>query len=109
RVARLVPLRTGRAGRPRGALRLGSSLRRVLRGTRLGFQAPGDASAIRVVERLGGGATTDFGAPSIAPKADARPIDDAELKRLSSIMKACWRSFDAGVGAARGATRAKGA
>jgi hypothetical protein len=81
---------------------------KVLRGTRLGFDAPDDASAIRVVERLEGDATIDFGAPSIAPKADVRPIDDAELKRLSSILKACWRSFDAGVEAARGATLAKG-
>ena len=81
---------------------------KVLRGTRLGFEAPKDASALRVVERRQGDATTDFGAPSIAPKADARPIDDAELKRLSSILKACWRSFDAAVDAARGATLAKG-
>ena len=63
---------------------------------------------LRVVERRQGDATTDFGAPSIAPKADARPIDDAELRRLSSILKACWRSFDAAVDAARGTTLAKG-
>src|SRR6187431_444975 len=63
---------------------------KVLRGTRLGFETPKDASALRVVERLHGDATTDFGAPSIAPKADARRIDDAELSRLSSILKACW-------------------
>ena len=81
---------------------------KVLRGTRLGFETPKDPSALRVVERLHGDATTDFGAPSIAPKADARPIDDAELKRLSSILKACWRSFDAAVEAARGTTLAKG-
>jgi hypothetical protein len=81
---------------------------KVLRGTRLGFETPKDATAIRVVERLEGDATTDFGAPSIAPKADARPIDDAELKRLSSILKACWRSFHASVDAAHGATLAKG-
>ena len=81
---------------------------RVLRGTRLGFDAPENASALRVVERLDGDATTDFGAPSIAPKADARPISDAELKRLSSILKAGWRSFDAAVEGAGGATLEKG-
>ena len=81
---------------------------KVLRGTRLGFEAPEDASTLRVVERRQGDATTDFGAPSIAPKADARPIDDAELRRLSSILKACWRSLDAAVDAARGTTLAKG-
>jgi hypothetical protein len=75
---------------------------RVLRGTRLGFDAPEDASALHVVERLDGDGTTDFGAPSIAPKADARTVDDAELKRLSSILKAGWRSFDAAVEGAGG-------
>ena len=42
---------------------------KVLRGTRLGFEAPDGASAIRVVERLEGDATTDFGAsnPSRVP------------------------------------------
>ena len=81
---------------------------RVLRRTRLGFDAPENASALRVVERLDGDATTDFGAPSIAPKADARPLDDAELKRLSSILQAGWRSFDAAVEGAGGATLEKG-
>jgi len=80
----------------------------VLRGTGLGFEPPKDASALTVVERLKGDATTDFGAPSIAPKADTRPIDDAELRRLSSILKACWGSFDAAVDAAQGVPLAKG-
>jgi hypothetical protein len=102
-----------RAGRdePAALEALYDSARRygkVLRGTRLGFEAPKDASALVVVERRQGDATTDFGAPSIAPKADARPVDDAELRRLTSILKACWRSFDAAVDVARGATLAKG-
>jgi hypothetical protein len=80
----------------------------VLRGTRLGFEAPSDPSDLAVVERLKGDATTDFGAPSIAPKADARPIDEAELKRLRSILRACWRSFDAGAEGAGGKRLAKG-
>ena len=37
--------------------------------------APTDTSALDVVERLEGNATTDFGAPSIAPAADERPLD----------------------------------
>jgi hypothetical protein len=102
-----------RSGRdePAALEALSDSARRyakVLRGTRLGFEAPEDESALRVVERLEGDATTNFGAPSIAPKADARAIDDAELERLSSILRACWRSLDAAVDAARGATLAKG-
>ena len=80
----------------------------ALRGTRLGFKAPSGPSKLDVAERLKGDATTDFGAPSIAPKADTRPIDDAEVRRLGSILKACWRTFDRDVEAARGKTLAKG-
>jgi hypothetical protein len=80
---------------------------KVLRGTRLGFEPP-DRSRFTIVEHLQGDATTDFGAPSIAPKADTRPIDDAELRRSRSILRACWRSFDAAVDGARGKTLAKG-
>ena len=86
----------------------GARYARVLRGTRLGFEAPADASAFVVVERLKGDATTDFGAPSIAPRADGRRLDDAELRRLRTILRACWRSFDASVDAARGRTLATG-
>ena len=80
----------------------------ALRGTRLGFRVPSGPADLDVAERLKGDATTDFGAPSIAPKADARPIDEAELRRLTSILKACWRTFDRDVEAARERTLAKG-
>jgi hypothetical protein len=79
-----------------------------LRGTRLGFEPPAAPAAFVVAERLKGDATTDFGAPSIAPKADERRITDAELARLGSILNACWRSFDGAVDAARGKVLAKG-
>jgi hypothetical protein len=72
---------------------------RALRGTRLGFRPP---TALEVVERLGGTATTDFGAPDVAPSSDGTPIGDAELRRLRSILRASWRTFDAAVGAASG-------
>src|SRR5215208_767968 len=60
---------------------------RILRSARLGFQAPHDVSAFAVVERLKGNATTDFGAPALAPTSDAHPIDDTELRRLQTILK----------------------
>jgi hypothetical protein len=41
-------------------------------------------------------------------EAEARPIEDAELRRFRSILRACWRSFDAAVDGARGETLAKG-
>ena len=81
---------------------------KVLRRTRLGFEAPNGSSGLRVAERLTGDATTDFGAPSIAPKADARPIDQAELRRLEAILKACWQTFDGAAEEAEGKPLAKG-
>jgi hypothetical protein len=73
---------------------------RVLRAAQLGFQAPTDAAAFAVVERCEGNATTDFGAPSVAPSSDTRPVDDAELRRFQTLLKACWRAFDAAAQAA---------
>lgn len=76
----------------------------ILRGTRLGFVAPTDGAELRVVERIRGNATTDFGAPGMAPKSDANPVDDADLGRLEKLLGAGWRAFDAAAEAARGKT-----
>jgi len=59
-----------------------------------GFKAPADVSAVRVVERLKGDPTTDFGAPGVAPARDERPLDQVELKRLVALLKATWATFD---------------
>jgi hypothetical protein len=75
---------------------------RVLQGSGLEFQPPPDTSAFEVVERLEGNATTDFGAPAIAPASDAEPIDEAEIQRLQALLKACWRAFDQAARAAAG-------
>jgi hypothetical protein len=66
----------------------------VLEGSGVRFTPPVKASTLEVVERLKGDATTDFGAPSIAPKADARSIDPRWLARQEKIIRACWKSFD---------------
>ena len=81
---------------------------KVLRGTRLGFHPPNDVSDLAVIERLKGTATTDFGAPDVAPAGDADPIDETELRRFGAILRACWRAFDRAVLDARGVTLAKG-
>ena len=39
----------------------------VLRTNEFGFHSPAKISAFSIVERLKGNATTDFGAPSLAP------------------------------------------
>jgi hypothetical protein len=77
---------------------------RVLAGTDLGFRPPADVSELVVVERLEGNATTDFGAPDIAPSADDQPVDEAEHQRFEAILEACWQAFDEAVVAAEGKT-----
>lgn len=69
----------------------------VLRGTRLGFQAPTDPSTFTVVERLKGDATTDFGAPGAAPSTDREPVTAADLRRFEAVLRASWRAFDRAV------------
>ena len=55
---------------------------------------PSDISALIVRERLKGNATTDFGAPGLAPAWDAMPVDSTDLKRLQKVLKVCWRALD---------------
>lgn len=74
----------------------------VLHKTSLHFKAPKDVSQLIVSERLTGDSTTDFGAPSIAPDSDARPVDKADLRRFEEILQSCWRAFDSATKAARG-------
>ena len=81
---------------------------RALVAARLGFRPPADLAAFTVTERLAGNATTDFGAPGLAPSYDRRPVDDADLKRLQTLLKACWRAFDAAALAAAGKELRKG-
>jgi hypothetical protein len=70
----------------------------VLKGSGVRFTPPAKTSTLEVVERLKGDATTDFGAPSIAPKADARSIDRRWLARQEKTLLACWKAFDRAAG-----------
>jgi hypothetical protein len=81
----------------------------ILAGSRLGFVAPKDLRQLSVVERLPGTATTDFGAPAVAPSIDhARLCMPAEVTRFEKILRAGWRAFDRTVAAARGKRLATG-
>ena len=51
---------------------------RVVGRRKLGFLSPAVLGDLRVVERLEGNATTDFGAPGVAPRADERSIEEDE-------------------------------
>jgi hypothetical protein len=96
-----------RSGRDESAaltalLEYGTRYARVLRSARLGFQPPSDASMLIVTERMKGDATTDYGAPGAAAASDARPLQGPELRRMQSILKACWEALDQAAAAARG-------
>ncbi len=72
------------------------------------FAPPTDLAGLAVVERLKGNATTDFGAPAIAPAGDRRPLDEPALERQAALLRACWAAFDRAAAAAAGAVLAKG-
>jgi hypothetical protein len=80
----------------------------VVRGMKPPFPAPADLGALKVVEQLKGDATTDFGAPSIAPEADARAVSPAELQRLVAFLKTGWAALDTAVSSADGVELSKG-
>lgn len=80
----------------------------VVRTAQLGFQLPTDISAFTITERLQGDATTDFGAPGIAPYGDTKPVGDTELQSLQVLLQACWQAFDSATMAAIGKELRKG-
>jgi hypothetical protein len=75
---------------------------------KLGFEPPGGASSLRVRERVQGNATTDFGAPAIAPKADGGSFGDRDAERLVTILRASWGALDRAARTAEGRTLTKG-
>lgn len=74
----------------------------------LKFKPPSEVSDFKVVERLEGNATTDFGAPDIAPSVDQKPIDEAELQRFQTLMKAYWKALKGAMQQAAGKELRKG-
>jgi len=89
-------------------LAYGPRYARILGLAGIEFQVPADASAFVMVERLEGNATTDFGAPDVAPSSDTRPIDAAELQRFQTLLAAYWQAFDMAARKASGKELRKG-
>jgi len=81
-------------------LTYGPRYQRAMRSARLDFQTPTNLDAFVITERLPGGSATDFGAPTVAPAADAEPVDAAAIERLQRLLSACWQTFAAVVEAA---------
>jgi hypothetical protein len=61
---------------------------------RAGLQLP-DRPVPDVIERLAGGAGTDFGAPGVPAADERRATTAAEGARRADILLACWAAFDA--------------
>lgn len=89
-------------------LEYGPAYAAVLRSTRLGFKAPAGRAELRVVERLEGTATTDFGAPGVIPSADRARVSAPDLARIETVLRAGWRALDAARKRAAGKPLRKG-
>jgi hypothetical protein len=81
---------------------------RALKTTQVPFYPPSHISALVVVERRAGNATTDFGAPSLTLSCDTQPIAPTELQHFQLVLEACWNMFDTAVKGATGRVLRKG-
>jgi hypothetical protein len=86
----------------------GPRYERAIRAANLHFKVPSSLEDFTVVERVPGNGTSDFGAPDVPPSADSEPVDDADLRRLRTLLSACWEAFDEAVEAAKGKELRKG-
>ena len=68
------------------------------------LKAPRSAKDLKIVERVDGNATTDFGAPAGIIKSDRRVRSDADLNAAIKQLRAAWAAFDAAAAKARGKT-----
>ena len=76
---------------------------KVLESTKLGFVPPKTTQHLKIVERVPGNGTTDFGAPAGAAAWEESEIDGKDLKRLLSILDASWTALDRSLAKASGA------
>lgn len=60
----------------------------------LPFAIPASFEAFKVVERVPGNATTDFGAPAVLLPVDQQPLTETGIERLTILLTACWATFD---------------
>jgi hypothetical protein len=62
---------------------------------RAGIAFPATAGdELRVVEKVPGSATTDFGAPDRLASSDADPVGAADAARFAALLRASWAPFD---------------
>ena len=92
----------------RSLLDYGPRYAAVVRSARLGFEAPTRLGELRVVERLVGNATTDFGALGVIPSSDRATATVTECARFKRVIRAAWRALDAARNGAMGRVLRKG-
>ena len=80
----------------------------ALKGSGIAFGDPPDRAAYEIVERLAGGSSTDFGAPSATPRHDRAALDEEEAARHVALLQAAWETFDRVAGSAVRVPLAKG-
>jgi len=61
-----------------------------------------DGRALAVAERLPASSGTDFGVPGAQAERERAPVDEAELTRLTALLRWCWAGFDAAADRATG-------
>ena len=66
---------------------------KVPKAARIDF--PDGEPAFKIVERVKGNATTDFGAPGIQASTDTKPLAAKEVERICALVTASWKVFDA--------------
>jgi hypothetical protein len=52
------------------------------------------SDGFRVVERIRGAASTDFGVPEKVTKRDTQPLAKSEAERLASLVRSAWAVLD---------------
>ena len=75
---------------------------RVVKRAGLKEAVPGEDAKVDIVQRLSGGAGTDFGVPSAAPTSDREPLKGKQLERQRALLEASWKAFDAAAASAHG-------
>ena len=58
------------------------------------FDPPVTVRGVSVVERMGGGASTEFGIPSLPGADENEPLSGRDLDRLTALLRAAWAEFD---------------
>ena len=54
----------------------------------------GGRPTFKVVERLAGNATTDYGAPGVPAKDESKPLTAQQASRMRDLLEACWTYLD---------------